>query len=400
MVAGATKAGEAFYKLTVDDKDLRSGLDRTLSIASRAARGIALAFSAAATKSITDFATKMDVAAKAAQKLGLPIEEFSKLEFAAQQTGVSSRTLEIGLQRLTRRIGEAKRGSKETAKVFKELGLNVDDLVGMSPDKQFKAFADSIKNVATQSERVAIVAKILDSEGVDLIRTMEGGAAAIDAFGREAEELGGVKTAEQARNAAELADSWGRVSTAMSGVSREFANALSPVISQWLDDSAQVLVNIRGWVVELKTITVLMQRDRAEQLRATAEWLKLLQGIEPVAGLLPSFMGPGLLTRGQPLSEIIRDLEMQANRLEMRGVNNGTDPNADLSDSGSSISVQRSFSARSGFGVAARGDVFDIAPRQIMLMEENNRLAENANELLEEAKNLLKENRAPRFNNK
>ena len=65
-----------------------------------------------------------DALAKTADRLGLTTEALAGLQHAAELTGAGTKTLDMALQRMTRRIGEAATGSGAAKDAITELGLS------------------------------------------------------------------------------------------------------------------------------------------------------------------------------------------------------------------------------------------------------------------------------------
>jgi hypothetical protein len=125
-----------------------------------------------------------------ADKIGIGTAELGGLRHAAELTGVATNTLDMGLQRMVRRISEAAAGTGEAKAALIELGLSAKALARLSPDQQFKAIADAMDGVAVQGEKVRLAMKLFDSEGVALVNTLKGGSSAIIEMEQEAERLG------------------------------------------------------------------------------------------------------------------------------------------------------------------------------------------------------------------
>ena len=66
-----------------------------------------------------------DAIGKTADRVGVSVEGFQALQFAAERTSGTSKGLSTLLQRLTRKIGDVAGGSKLAAKAFADLGVNV-----------------------------------------------------------------------------------------------------------------------------------------------------------------------------------------------------------------------------------------------------------------------------------
>jgi uncharacterized protein Yka (UPF0111/DUF47 family) len=182
----------------------------------------------------------MDETQKFANRIGMSADALTALNFAAEQTGASARTMQMGLQRMTRRVSEAASGTGEAKDAIKELGLSAQALERMSPDQQFAAIADAMQGVENQSDKVRLAMKLFDSEGVALVNTLSGGSGALKGFADEASDLGlmlgdsreGIEAANDAINRMQKA--WGalvqRVAIAVAPALEAIANALSDIV--------------------------------------------------------------------------------------------------------------------------------------------------------------------------
>ena len=174
----------------------------------------------------------VDATTKMADRLGLTTEALVALQFAAKTTaGVNEATLNMALQRMTRRLAEAAMGTGEAVKALQELGLSAQDLSAMSPDEQFKTIADAMAKVPSQADKVRLSFKLFDSEGVALVNTLRLGSAGLDAVRQRADELGltfdnlSGQSVEQANNS--LAELQGLVV----GLGNQMAITLAPIIT-------------------------------------------------------------------------------------------------------------------------------------------------------------------------
>lgn len=176
--------------------------------------------------------TLADQTGKTAQKLGLTTEALSGLRFAAEQTGVSTGTLDTALQRLVRRTAEAAQGTGEAKNAIAELGLDAQTLAAMSPDEQFKAIADAMQGVATQGDKVRLAMRLFDTEGVALVNTLEGGSTQLEEFKKQAGELGILIEEDTAKQAAEFNDTMNRIKRSVTGASLALVEELLPTLQR------------------------------------------------------------------------------------------------------------------------------------------------------------------------
>lgn len=136
-------------------------------------------------------ADEMDRSGKTAQKLGLTTLEFTSLSHAVEQTAnMTEQQFGMALQRMTRRVSEAANGTGEAKDAIKELGLSAQQLEAMSPDMAFKLIADRMSRIPDQADRVRLSFKLFDSEGVNLVNTLQEGSQEIGRLQQEAIDLG------------------------------------------------------------------------------------------------------------------------------------------------------------------------------------------------------------------
>ena len=147
-----------------------------------------------------DFA---DAIGKTADKVGVTTDELQKLRFAAEQAGVTQQTLDMGLQRFSRRVGEAAVGTGELRTVLDRYGISVRDASGQtrSVTDVLADLADAVANADSHSEQLAITFKAVDSEAAALVNLFRQGGQAIRDAGNQLEGLGGVLDEEVIRNA-------------------------------------------------------------------------------------------------------------------------------------------------------------------------------------------------------
>ena len=171
-----------------------------------------------------------DSLAKTADKIGVTTEALAGMRHAAELTGVSTQTMDMALQRFTRRASEAAIGTGEAKGALKELGINAEDLVKLPLDKQMEVVADSMGELSTQSDRVRIAMKLFDSEGVALVNTLGGGSAALREMIAEADHLGLALSRTDTAQIEAANDAFTRAKGVITGLTNQFAVAFAPVL--------------------------------------------------------------------------------------------------------------------------------------------------------------------------
>lgn len=230
--------GSIQIDVLANTQKLVSGMKRAESTVANSAKAMTRAVQAFATVfvggkligAINRSSTAIDKLGKTAAKLGIGTEELGALHFAAEQSGVSVETLNMALQRSTRRIAEAAQGTGEAVKALKELGLSAEQLNQLSPDEQLNYIADAMQGVASQSDKVRLSMKLFDSEGVSLIQMFSNSSAGLKAYAAEAASLGILLDESMVKGVEAANDANNRLSKSMGVVAQTINVQLAPYI--------------------------------------------------------------------------------------------------------------------------------------------------------------------------
>ena len=208
--------------------------------------------------------TVVDGLAKTSDKLGVTTEALAGLRHAADLTGVSQEKLDSSLERMVKRLGEAKQGTGAAKKELELLGLSAKDLVKLKADQAFKIIADRVNNLGTQSERAAAAAAIFGREGVALVNTMKLGSKGLAEAADEAEKFGLAVSRVDAKKIEQANDAFTRAGGAIKGIGNVLAVDVAPAV----EEAATQFAN---WVAANKE---LISQDVAAMLRAVGEAAK------------------------------------------------------------------------------------------------------------------------------
>lgn len=211
-------------KLVNEVKKANKSLGTIEKTARQVSGVIKLAIGAVAVGAFKNLATESintaDSIGKLAFRLGTTSEAISELHYVANLSGVSINAMNMGLQRMTRRVAEAAVGTGEAQGALRELNISAKDLNQLAPEKQFEVISDAIHNLTTESDKVRLSMKLFDSEGVALIQTMGGGAQGIRDMRAEAKKMGASISTEASMAAANFNDEMLRMNTRMDAITR------------------------------------------------------------------------------------------------------------------------------------------------------------------------------------
>lgn len=188
-------------------------------------------FGAAAVRAFTSMGDEMT---KMSDRTGVSVEALGKLKHAAEQSDASFESLGNALKFQGKFLLSLKHGSKEAQRTLAELGLSSAMLQGMSPERQFKTFAQAISQISDPGERAALAMQIFGKGAAELLPLLKTGADGISALEAEAESLG-IITTEQAQAATALGDAfanlWRTVKMVMFNIGAMLAPYIVPLIN-------------------------------------------------------------------------------------------------------------------------------------------------------------------------
>jgi hypothetical protein len=223
LISAQDKASKVFRRVAKAAAATAAGIT-TAGVAAAAGAAVGLGrMTAAGLESI-------DALAKFADRIGASTEGLAGLHHAAQINGVAVEQLNMGLQRMTRRVAEAANGTGEAQGALAELGIDAKQLAQLQPDEQFRAIADAMLEVEGQSDRVRLAFKLFDSEGVSLVNLLRLGADGIADLQAEADLLGLTFSRLDAAKVEAANDAMLRARQLLVGIGRVLAIEIAPYL--------------------------------------------------------------------------------------------------------------------------------------------------------------------------
>lgn len=251
--------GSIVVRLTMNTADFETDAGRAAKVAERRAKqiddafkkagtAIGLALGAAligATAAIKRTIDSMDEMSKAAQKVQMPTEDFSRLAYAGELADVSMETLVGSLGKLTKAQSAALKETSEQARVFEALGIAIKDVEGnLRPASQVLAdFADRFVELRGSPEAMAAGFSLFGRSFQEMIPLLKDGSAGLREAGMEADALGKTISTEAGIAAEEFNDNLTRLQSGIQGVWQEIGAELLPKL---VDLTEQML----AWVQE------------------------------------------------------------------------------------------------------------------------------------------------------
>lgn len=269
------------------------GLRRAVGLAGQLAAKLKLAVglgaaagSALLVRWLQSFAAEGDLAAKAAQRLGYNIRNLQADKFAAERSGVDESVFSNGMRTLNLQIGRAARGDENLKNLFRGMGINLRDANGelRNAGDLLPELAEAFKKNTNATLRNSIAAQLFETEGVNMITMLAGGEAAMLAYRREAERLGGVMGEDLLGLAEDYSDAMTDNSFAIKGVRNAIMGELLPVITPMIRAFTE-------WIVVNKEIIATKVSDFILEVVAAArsfDWAGLVADVRGFLGSVNS----------------------------------------------------------------------------------------------------------------
>lgn len=178
----------------------------------------------------------IDATAKTADRLNILTEDLIGLRHAADLAGVGNDAFDASLLKMQKNLGTAAMKGGPVADALDHLGIKASEIANMGAADQFSRIAQGISEIQNPAERAAIATALFGKQGQNLINTMQGGAAGLEAAQAEAERLGITLSRVDAAKVEAANDSWSKFSGMLSGIWNQVAVQLSPAL-QFLWDN-------------------------------------------------------------------------------------------------------------------------------------------------------------------
>lgn len=285
----AGSLGSLVVSLTAETAQFRASLDKAayqaeknfakISSTAKTAVGALAAFAGA--QSFVGFIKSQidmqDALFKTSQKIGIGVEELSKLTYAAKLADVDTAQLQTGLVKLSKGMAETANGTGDAMKAFAAMGISVQNGDGTlkSSAQVLGEIADKFSTYEDGANKTALATNLFGRSGAELIPLLNGGSAAIKEAGDELERFGAVVSESAAKNAEMFNDNLTRLSTLAGGVGKELANAVIPYINQLAQEFLIARANGIGFMDMLSMGTRF--GDYSEQLQKIEKEIENVQ---------------------------------------------------------------------------------------------------------------------------
>lgn len=202
-----------------------------------------------AVKSAADYGDQLD---NMSQRTGVAVEELAKLQYAAKLSDTSSEALGKGIGNLSKLMVAAAGGAEESSKLFEKFGINLrnaDGTIRGTSDVLYD-LADVFATMPEGPQKTALAMEFFGKKlGQELIPLLNQGSEGLKAMADEAERLGLVLNAEQAKAAADFNDNLDRLGQLSKSVGVNIGNQLIPWLNRMIGEMDAASKSSEGFLV-------------------------------------------------------------------------------------------------------------------------------------------------------
>lgn len=240
-MAGSAVIGALRVNLGIDSADFDRGLKSAtvkLGLIGGAAIAAGQMLGDALGRAIRNVATaipnminQFDDLSKLSQKIGVPIDDLSRLKYAADLSGVSLDGLSTAFSILSRNMSKsASNAGGHAADAFTQLGVSVKNADGTlrSSTDVFNDVVTKFSGMEDGAQKTALAMQIFGKSGKDLIPLLNSGADGLAALTAEADKFGLTIDANTGKAAEAFNDNLTRLGAIFQGLITKVTAAMLP----------------------------------------------------------------------------------------------------------------------------------------------------------------------------
>jgi hypothetical protein len=221
-----------------------AGIGKAAKTSMKALGGISLAFGTVAT-AIT-LALKgsfqfIDALGKTANRTGVSVNFLQAFQIAAEESGSSTEGASKALEKFSRNIGEAGRGLKTQADIFRDLGVELRDQQGnlRGTEEVLLDVADGIQALGSNAEKNSALANLFGREGIKLFNVINSGSEGVRQLTERLNELGISLSEQSVRGVEAFNDSFNILTTQLNNLKDNVFVAFTPVLQSFTNQISE-----------------------------------------------------------------------------------------------------------------------------------------------------------------
>lgn len=167
-------------------------------------------------------------------KFGLTTDAIQEMQYAARFVDVEFETMAGSMQKLTKSMDAARKGTKEQVDAFKELGIEYQNSDGSLRDaKQVWLEAiDALNGVSNEADRDALALKLFGKSAVELNPLIKAGSKELNKLAQEAHSVGAVMSKDNVSALGKFDDAMQKITAVVKTAGGQLAVAFLPIMEK------------------------------------------------------------------------------------------------------------------------------------------------------------------------
>jgi len=207
-------------------------------------------------------------------RLGISVQSLSQLQFTAQVTGVSFDTVTQAMTIFSKNLAETGTQGENMRKALESIGLNMKELLALSPERRFAVVAGAMAKVGDSAKRVNIAMELFGRSGAAILPILAMGEEGLAAFAAAADKAGVTLSEEMVKKAKDADAAIDLFNASLQGLMLTLAIELAPAIEKVVNFMTSLIArlkesriltleNIVGWartVAEFSAMLIIIPR--------------------------------------------------------------------------------------------------------------------------------------------
>lgn len=195
---------------------------------------------------IVDGAKYADDLLTLSKQTSVSTDTLQRYGYMADLVDVEVGTVAKSMQKLTKSMSSASKGTGSAYKAFEKLGVNITDSNGALRDNEdvFNDVIGALGKMTNETERDATAMDLFGKSATNLNPLIEAGADQIAAWNKEAEEMGYIMDEEALAGMSALQDSFDRFNLQITAIKNNVSAGLAPAVSEGADQLRRMVSDV------------------------------------------------------------------------------------------------------------------------------------------------------------
>ena len=233
-------------ELSAAGKTLTTGLTMPIIGAAGALTGMAIKAGQGADELIT-----------LSNKTGIATQALQEMEYAARFIDVEVETMTGSMQKLTKNMDMARKGSKDQEEAFARLGVEFKNQDGSLRNAKtvWAETIDALGGVASEADRDALAMNLFGKSAAELNPLIKAGSDELNRLSKEAHDVGAVMSDENVTALGKFDDTMQKLQAVVKNAGAEIGAAFIPVLEKIMpiiqDKVVPAIQSIAGFISDL-----------------------------------------------------------------------------------------------------------------------------------------------------